>query len=80
MYIHIVSNNQKKRALLCTSNPGSVFVETFVQKCDDYESTHSAMEGKCKFGHSVKPFIRKGSCSMFNIFAKNLISSTWIEG
>ena len=41
-----------------------MFVETFLQKCEDDESTHSVTESKCKIGHDI---------SMFNIFAKNLV-------
>ena len=46
MFSYIINNDRKKRALLSTSNPRSVFVETSLQKCEDHKSTHSVIKTK----------------------------------
>ena len=42
-----------------------MFVETFVQKCEDNEYAK---------GHCTKPFIVKAVSTMFNIVAKNMVA------
>ena len=70
---YIINHEQKKTALLSTSNPQSVFVETFLQNYEHHDSTHTVTESKCKIGDDIKPFIEKGTISMFNIFDFHLL-------
>ena len=74
MYTFIINDEQKKQVLLSASNPRSVFVETFIQKCEENENTCVILDSKCVKGHCMKPFMVKGVFTMFNIFAKNLTS------
>ena len=79
MYTFIVNDKNKKQVLLSTSNPRNVFVETFIQKCEDNEYANIILESKCGKGHSIKHFITEAIATMFNLFAKNLISEKTSE-
>ena len=76
MYTYIINDEQKKQILLSVSNPRNVFVETFVQKCEDNEYANVILENKCSKGHCIKPFIVKAVSTMFNIFAKNMVAES----
>ena len=70
MHTFIINDEQKKQILLSVSNPRNVFVETFIQKCEDNEYANIILDNKCAEGHCIKPFIVKAVPTMFNLFAK----------
>ena len=63
-----------KKELLGSINSRSLFVEAFLVKLDEQESTHSILSIKCKSEHSFSSAVRKIVVAMFNLFAKNLIA------
>ena len=69
MFSFILNGEQRKNVLLSTSNPRTVFINTFIQRFDDDESTCVILKSECHKGHKIRPFIKRAVCTMFNIFS-----------
>ena len=74
MWCFIRDNGEVKDALMKTVNPRSVFVESFMNKLEEFEATKPIFEARCNNHHPFQPFIRRIATAMFNCFAKNMVN------
>ena len=74
LFDYIKNDEVIKQVLLSTANPRKVFVECFFQKNDEKENVCSLLGTLCSEGHEIRNYIKVAATTLFNIFAKNLVS------
>ena len=74
LFRYIISDEVLKKDLLKSVNQRALFVEVFLDKMEEQESTYSILEIQCKEKHSFLKHTKHISVAMFNLFAKNFIS------
>jgi hypothetical protein len=74
LYKKLADTEENKKLLLSTSNPISVYVEALMHKLESCQNTMGLLETKCGSNHSFSSYVKKIGKTMFNLFAKNLIS------
>ena len=72
MWCFIRDNKDIKAELMKSDNQRNLFVESFVQKIDEFESTKCISDSTCSKGHPFRPFIKRIAIAMFNCFAVNV--------
>ena len=72
LYMKLTGKEENKKLLICgTSNPRNAYVEVLIRKLRE---TKGLLDKKCAKNHALGTHLKIIGKTMFNLFAKNLVS------